>query len=156
MAKCGYSVVTAGAVALVANTAKSVIGINSAADFGLDLQKVRYSFDGVTASAVPVLIELCQATFATNAPGTNSTSLTPAQSYGRTIAHGITAAKNWTTEPTVLTVIDEQLLTPAGGLEVYDFPLGTTPDCAVSTGFVVRFTAPAAVNVRCTLAWERC
>jgi hypothetical protein len=155
MAKCGYSVVTGAAIALSAATAKSIIGVMAGASFGIDLQKYRISFDG-DAVAVPVLVELCQATFATNAPGTNSTSLTPVQSYGRAIAHGVTAASNWTSEPTVLTVIDEQLLTPNGGLEVYDFPLGNTPDSAVSTGFVLRLTAPATVNARATLKWERC
>jgi hypothetical protein len=156
MAKAGYSIVTGGAVALAAATAKSVLGVKSHANFGLDLKKVRFGFDGVTATAVPVLVELCYATFATNSPGTASTSVTPAQVYGRTIAVGATAARTWTTEPTALTVIDEQLLTPAGGLEVYDFPLGDTPDSNVSEGFVLRCTAPATVNVRATMVFERC
>jgi hypothetical protein len=42
------------------------------------------------------------------------------------------------------------------GLVVYDFPFGTTPDSAVSQGFVIRCTAPAAVNVRPTVWAERC
>lgn len=156
MAKCGYRVVTGGAVALSAATAKSVIGVSATADFGVDLILARFSFDGVTASAIPVLCELCYATFATNGPGTNSSSLTVVQTYGRVLAAGATAAKTWTSEPTVLTTIDEQLLTPAGGLEVYDFPLGNSFDSAFSQGFVMRFTAPAAVNVRATIGWERC
>jgi hypothetical protein len=156
MAKAGYSIVTGGAVALSAATAKSVLGVKSHANFGLDLKKFKVSFDGVTASAVPVLVELCYATFATNSPGTASTSVTPAQIYGRTIAVGATAAKTWTTEPTVLTVIQEWLLTPNGGVVAYDFPLGDTPDSAVSEGFVIRCNAPAAVNVRAALEFERC
>lgn len=155
MSRCQYRAVTGGAVALAAATPKTVIGVKSAADFGLDLTKVRFSFDGVTASAVPVLIELCYCTWATNPPGTNSTSITPVQSTGRVIAHGVTAGKTWSTEPTVLTVIDEQLFTPAGGAEVYDFPLGDEPDCALSEGFAIRFTAPAIVNVRATIGWAR-
>lgn len=156
MAKCGYTAVTGGAVALTAATAKSVIGVKAGAAFGVDLRSVRFSFDGVTASAVPVLIELCYCTWATNAPGTNSTSITPLQEYGRVIAHGTTAGKTWTTEPTALTVLDEQLVTPNGGFEIYDFPLGNSLDCALSEGFVLRFTAPAAANVRATIKWERC
>lgn len=155
MAKAGYSAATGAAVALSAATAKSVLGVKSGAAFGVDLKKIRVSFDGVTASAVPVLVELCYATFATNAPGTNSTSVTPAQVYGRVIAHGVTAARTWTTEPTVLTVLDEWLLTPNGGLALYDIPLGDTPDSAVAEGFTVRLTAPATVNARATLWWER-
>lgn len=156
MAKAGYTATTGAAVALTAATAKSCLGIKSHANFGLDLKKYRVAFDGVTASAVPVLVELCYATFATSSPGTASTSVTPAQVYGRAITVGATAARTWTTEPTVLTVIEEHLLTPNGGLEIYDFPLGDTPDSAVSEGFVVRLTAPAAVNARLTFWFERC
>ncbi len=156
MAKAGYSTSTEGAIALAAATAKSVLGVTAPATFGVDLQKLRVSFDGVTSTAVPVLVELCYATFATNGPGTNSTAATVDQVYGRAITAGFTAAKNWTTEPTVLTPIDEWLLTPASGLVMYDIPLGTTPDSAVSNGFVIRCNAPAAVNVRATLWVERC
>lgn len=158
MGKAGYSVVTSGAVSLSAAATKTVIGVLSGASFGLDLKKIRYGFDGVTASHAPVLVELCYATFATNPPGTNSTSLTTQQLYGRAIAHGVTAAKNWTAEPTVLTVIEEELLTPNGGVLWYDFPLGDTPDCALNHGFALRMTTAASVNpnTRATMVWERC
>ncbi|MGI5169878.1 hypothetical protein ACQEU3_46735 [Spirillospora sp. CA-253888] len=156
MAKSGYSAMTGAAVALAAGTAKSVLGVRGNAAFGIDLKKFTVSFDGTSASATPVLVEICYATFATNAPGTNSTSVTPQQNYGRAIAHGVTAARNWTSEPTVLTVARELLLTPAGGVVLYDWPLGDTPDSAASEGYVIRCTAPAAVNVRGGLWWERC
>ncbi len=155
MAKAGYSIVTGGAVSLSASTAKSVLGVKSGAAFGLDLKKVWWGFTGVTASEAPVVCELAYATFATNGPGTNSTPVTPSQLYGRTIAHGVTAAKNWTSEPTVLTVLGEIPLTPNGGTILYDFPLGDTPDCAVDHGFVLRFTAAASVSVRATMIFER-
>jgi len=155
MAKTGYSTQTEGAVALAAATAKSILGVSGPASFGVDLKKFTVAFDGVTASAVPVLIEVCYATFATNAPGTASTSATVDQQYGRVTTAGFTAAKNWTTEPTVLTPFREFLLTPAGGLVFYDWPLGDTPDSAVSQGFVIRCNAPAVVNVRATLDFER-
>lgn len=156
MAKAGYAATTGAAVALSAATAKSVLGVKSHANFGLDLKKVRVGFDGVTASAVPVLVEIGYCTFATNSPGTNSTSVTPAQVYGRSITVGATAARNWSSEPTTITAFEEHLLTPNAGLEIYDWPLGDTPDSAVSEGFVVRLTAPATVNCRATLWFERC
>lgn len=156
MASSGYSVITTAAVALTAATAKCILGVKSHANFGLDLTYVQVSFDGVTASAVPVLVELCYCTFATNSPGTASTTRTPSQKYGRVIAVGATAASAWTTEPTVITVQDEQLLTPNGGLVKWRESLGTSADCAVSEGFVIRCTAPATVNVRATMEWERC
>lgn len=156
MGKAGYSAVTGGAVALSAATAKSVLGIKAHANFGLDLKKIRVGFDGVTASAVPVLIELCYSTFGANSPGTNSTSVTPLQVYGRALTVGATAGKTWTTEPTTLTVLDEWLITPNGGAVLYDWPLGDTPDCALSEGWVLRMTAPAVVNVRAAMWFERC
>jgi hypothetical protein len=132
-----------------------VLGIKGHANFGLDLTKVRFSFAGVTASAVPVLVEVCYATFATNSPGTASTSETPAQGYGRVTAVGATAARNWTTEPTVLTVLDQTLVTPAGGSIWYDFPLSTSFDSAVAEGFTIRMNAPANVDTRAAMHFER-
>lgn len=155
MAKAGYSAPAAAAVALVAATAKSVIGVNAPAQFGVDLQGFSFGFDGVTASAVVVVCELCRATFATNAPGTASTSITPVQEYGPTITPGFTAASAWTTEPTVLTPIWRFPLDPNKGFILYDRPPGRTWDSPVSNGFVLRMTAPAGVNVTPTLFFER-
>lgn len=155
MAKAGYSSQTEAAVALTGGAAKSVLGVTGPAQFGVDLQSFWVAFDGVTATAVPVLIEVMYATFATNAPGTASTGVGEQQNYGRTITPGFVAARNWTTEPTVLSLIKEFLLTPNGGLVAYDWPLGRTPDSAVSQGFVIRCTAPAAVNVRASMDYER-
>ncbi len=146
-----YSIVTGGAVALSAATAKSVLGVKAHANSGIQLLKLRIGFDGVTASAVPVLCELGYCTFATNAPGTNSTSVTPAQTAGRVLTAGFTAGKNWTAEPTVITVLDEWLLSPNGGAMWLDVPLGTEHDTALGEGLVLRLTAPASVNVRATM-----
>ncbi|MGL5912126.1 MAG: hypothetical protein ACRCZP_19135 [Phycicoccus sp.] len=156
MAKAGYSVSTTAVVALSAATPRTILGVAAPAQFGVDLIKMSVGFDGVTASAVPALVELCAATWATNPPGTASTSRTVTQQYGRAVTPGFTAASAWTTEPTVLTVIREWLLTPAGGLLVYDFPFGTSPDSPASAGFALRVTSPAAVGVRADLTVERC
>lgn len=155
MAKAGYSIITTADIALSAATAKSVLGIRGNAAFGVDLIGIRFGFDGVSGSAEPVTIDLCYATFATNAPGTNSTSRTPAQLYGRVLTHGFTGGSNWTAEPTVLTVIDSWLWHPQSGI-IYDVPLGTSYDSAFSEGFVLRMTAPAAVNVNAGFKFERC
>jgi hypothetical protein len=151
-----YSAPIAASVALVATTPKSVVGVSAPASFGVDLRKIRLSFDGVTATDRAVLVEVCAATFATNAPGTNSTSITVQQVAGRSITAGFTAAYNWTAEPTVLTVIDSVQVSPYNGTLIYDYPLGDSPDSAVSQGFVIRCTAPtSAVNVRGTLIFGR-
>lgn len=155
MSAVGYTAVTGGAVALSAATAKSILGVKAHANSGVHIKGFEVAYDGVTASAVPVLVELCYATFATNSPGTASTSVTPAQQYGRVLTAGFTAGKTWTTEPTALTVLKEWLMAPDKGLVMYQFPLGQEPDSALAEGFVIRCTAPAAVNVRASLLVER-
>jgi hypothetical protein len=155
VAKAGYSANTEGSVALAAATAKSVLGVNGTANFGVDLLGFTLSFDGTTAGNGAVLVELCQATFATNPPGTASTTVTVDQRYGRSMTAGFVAAKNWTTEPTVLTVVTELWVDPYKSVFPWDFTLGTTPDSAVSNGFVIRCTAPQVVNFRGTLRFER-
>jgi len=159
MAKAGYAVRTSSAVALSAGNAKTALMVICPAQFGVDLKKFRVSFDGTTATAVPALIELVTSTNATNStPGTNNTSETGniVQLYGRSITTGFTAFSASTSEPTVLTVVEGFLLTPTGGTLFYDFPLGDTPDTAVSTGIGLRINAPAVVNVRASMTFERC
>lgn len=162
MSRAIYSCVTpsAASVALSAATAKTVLGVKAHANSSLDLLNVTVGFDGVTASAVPAYVELCYCTWATNAPGTNSTTLaSPAitQTVGRVLTAGFTAAHTWTAgnEPTTLTVIDNQVLTPNGGLLKWQFPLGTEPDCALGEGFALRLKAAAAVNVVATMLVAR-
>jgi hypothetical protein len=159
MAKAGYWVGTSAAVALTAATAKTALMVICPAQFGTDLKKFRVEFDGVTSSAVPVLCELVTSTNATNStPGTANTTETAniVQVYGRSITTGFTAFSASTTEPTVLTVVERFLLTPTGGTLFYDFPLGDTYDTAVSSGIGLRLNAPAGVNARCSMTFERC
>lgn len=156
MSAVGYSIHTEGAVALTAATAKTILGAKAHANSGLQLKGFSVAFDGVTASAVPVLIELMYATWATNSPGTNSTSVTVRQKYGRVLTAGFTGGRNWTAEPTVLTNVGEEiLLAPDKGVIKIQFPLGTEPDTALAEGLVLRLTAPAIVNVRATMDLER-
>jgi len=150
-----YSAV-APAVALAAATAKTVIGAKAHANSGLMLLGWEIAFDGVSATAVPGIVEICYATFATNSPGTASTSITVGQVNGRALTAGFTAGHTWTTEPTVLTVLERILISPNSALAIYDYPLGTEPDCALGEGFAIRCTFPAIVNVTPTLKLARC
>jgi hypothetical protein len=156
MAKAGYTA-QSGVVSLAAGVAKTGLFVLAGAQFGMDLKKFRIGFDGVTASAVPVFWELNYLTGATNStPGTGNTTQTPVQVYGRAIAvTGFLAGSNCSSEPTVQTAVDADLLTPNGGLLVYDFPLGDVPDAAVANGFALRLTAPAIVNARVSFFFER-
>lgn len=153
MAKTGYF--ARGSAALVGAVTTTILGVKSNAAFGIDVRGFRISFDGVTASAVPIIVQLNHQTWATNAPGTASTTFTPVQVYGRTTASGCTAAANWTVEPTVNTVLEDFLLTPNGGTFVYNYPLGEGFDCAPGEGFSIRVTTAASIGVRCAMFWER-
>jgi hypothetical protein len=154
MTKLGYACSTEGEVALSAGVAKTVLGAKAGASVGLDLQGFEIDFDGVTASAESVLVEVCYCTFATNSPGTASTGGAERQTYGRVTTADWTAGFAWTTEPTVVTVLRPFALDPNKGLFAYDFSLGQTYDSAVSEGFVIRCNAPATVSIRAFMALE--
>ncbi len=157
MAKSGYSVSTEGVVA-TGTSLKYILGVKSGAttaNHGVDWIKYRISFAGTTASATPILIELCNCTWETNGPGTNSTSVTVRQEYGRTAGTGFSAAKNWTSAPTTVVAFETFHCTPNGGTILYDWPLGTSPDSPLGEGFVIRVTAGADVNMAATMWFER-
>jgi hypothetical protein len=157
VAKCGYNCGTEGEVALTAATAKTVIGVKAHANSGLDLICVRIHAlaSGTTAPGFePIAVEVMYSTWATNSPGTASTSTTPRQAYGRVLTAGFTSGKTWTTEPTTLTPIDEFMVHPQTGWVEWK-PYGNTPDSALAEGFVVRCTSDNAVSVRASLLVER-
>jgi hypothetical protein len=158
MAKAGYTTgVGATATALAAGVAKTVLCVICPAQFGIDLTKIRVSFDGVTASATPVFCEIMMSTLATNStPGTGNTTGSVVQVYGQPVTAGFTSFYSSTSEPTVLTQIDDFWLDPNKGTVLYDGTLGQTPDTAVSRGIVLRCTAAAIVNVRARFWFERC
>lgn len=158
MAKAGYTIGTgATATALAAGTAKTCLCVICPAQFGIDLKKIRVSTDGVTAANTPVFCEIMLSTLATNStPGTNNTTGTVVQVYGQPITAGFTGFYSSTSEPTVLTTIDDFWLDPNKSTVLYDFPLGDTPDTAVSRGIVLRCTAAQVVNIRARFWVERC
>jgi hypothetical protein len=153
-----YAVAAGADVALTAATAKSVLGAKAHANSGLILKMISIAFDQSGSSAPtnePITVELCYATFATQSPGTASTSETPIQWSGRVMTVGFTAASAWTSEPTALTVLDEFLVHPQSGFKEY-YPLGDEPECTLAEGFVLRVTAPNAVNCRPAMRVSRC
>jgi hypothetical protein len=135
-------------------TAKSVLGIRAGSAFGLDLAMWAVSARASGSSAPtyePILCELCYCTFATNStPGTNNTSETPVQLAGRAMTHGMTAMSNWTAEPTVLSVLDEQALHPQQGFKEF-MGLGQEFDTDLNHGFVIRVTSANSITLRATL-----
>jgi hypothetical protein len=149
-----YDCQTEGARSLTTG-AKCLLGVKAHANSGLQLVGFTVGFIGVTASEVPASLEIGYCTWATNSPGTNSTSTTPRQRNGRVLTAGFTSGTLWTSEPTTVTPLLEMTLTPNGGLIVYNFPLGTEPDSALAEGFVMRINTTATVSARGTLSVTR-
>jgi len=56
MAKCGYEVHTTASVALVAATAKSILGVRANAAFGVDLLWYDLGSDGAISTATPMAL----------------------------------------------------------------------------------------------------
>ena len=152
----GYVVKTGTtATALVGATAKTVVNLIAAATKSALVTEFSISFDGVTASAVPVLVDLGYSTQAT--AGTPGTSPTPTQIRGRGTA-ALTAAVDYSAEPTALTAFKHWLVTPNGGLLVIQFPLGRESQGDLSGGTnkaqFLRGNAPANVNCRAYMEFE--
>jgi len=154
-----YSADAEAAVALAAATVKTVFGVKADAGHAIQLLGAWFGFDGVASSEKPVLVEFCACTWATQPPGTLSTAVTVDQEAGPRYAETFSAARNWTTEPTVQTPIRSFGYDPNKGYWDRDFALGDEPDFAVAEGFTIRMTVPsggAAVNVdRPGARWAR-
>jgi hypothetical protein len=147
----GYTVESNGDIALSAATAKTVLAVINAANSLIRITEISACFDGTSGSAEPVTVELC---YSTQATAGTSTSHTIAQIRGPTRTVQATAARNYTAEPTVLTVWKRWLVHPQTGL-VVQFPLGREPECVVTADAIcLRCTAPAAVNFQGYLEFE--
>jgi len=147
----GYTVETTGDITLTAATARTIMSVINAANSLIRLCELSLSFDGTSGTAEPITIELCSSTQAT--AGT-STAHTIAQCRGPTRTVQATAARAYTAEPTVLTVLKRWLVHPQTGL-VIQFPLGREPEqVTTADALCVRCTAPANVNVQGYLEFE--
>ncbi len=134
-------------VALTATTAKSVVGVKAATNVVVKITEVSASFDGATSTNAPAVCELMQSTFGANGPGTNSTSVTPPKrDTGRAETIQATAAKNWTTEPTTLTLQQSVDIGQYNGALVKMFPFASPFVVIGGQGVVHRVTSPNNVN----------
>src|SRR5438874_2015830 len=111
-------VITTGSTALTAATAKTVIEGTSTANEPVEWIALEITFDGVTATAVPVRVDIC--TYA--ATGTGS-AYTP-KKFGQAVG---TAQSTWkindTVEPTTPVILFSYFVPPTSGL-VLQWPLG--------------------------------
>jgi hypothetical protein len=143
------------ATALVAATAKTLVNLISGANRVPLLTEFSASFDGVTASAIPVLVEIGFCT--QGAAGTPGTSPTPTLVRGKGASQS-TAGVDYSAEPTAITPNKHWLITPNGGVLIIQSPLGREPEADLSggtnKGHVLRCNAPANVNARAYMEFE--
>ena len=149
IARSGTSATNTTTVALAAATAKTVVSVLGSPADTIGLLRVRISFDGVTATAVPAVVEIG----ITSTLGTVS-SFTPAQVTGSTVASSCTAGYNATVEPTYVRVIDSFYVPTTMGHFTDWIPLGDEYQCDPSQGLAIRVTAPAVVNCLASILYS--
>jgi hypothetical protein len=149
-----FTAVAQGSTPAAAGTVKTVLKVLSAANKAIKLSELSVGFIGASGTAKPVLVEL---TTNSEAVAGTGTSVTPAQddaSDGNTVL--ATAARNFSVEPTVQTVIRTWRVHPQAGLMV-QFPLGREPRSGINKGFCVRVTfetAETTTNIDAYLTFE--
>ncbi len=146
---CAY--VTKNLTFSAATGAKTALNTIAPAGHGLALVEFGISFNGVTASDVPALVEVCTSTQA--GAGTSAASVpTVIQTRGKaTSGSAPTAGHNYTAEPTTLVSVRQWYVSPNGGLLIYPLPLGREIECESSGGTIkalaLRVNTTATVSL---------
>jgi hypothetical protein len=140
-----YTVETNGDQALAAATAETLLSAVNAANATLQLIEWGVSFDGVSATAEPVTVELC---LCTEAGAGTSTTHTLIQANGPTRTAQFTGKRGFSAEPTTITVVKRYLVHPQTGV-AYQAPLGREfQQITTQDSLLIRLTAPAVVNAQ--------
>lgn len=136
--------------ALAAATAKTLIELTTGSTIDMVLIGFDVGFDGISASAVPVKVELI--TYTTTGTGTTYTPNRVGQNQGR--ASITTAKNNMTVEGTgSITVIANWVISPTTSFS-YLYPLGREVALPPSKSIGLRVTAPAIVNATANAYFE--
>jgi hypothetical protein len=146
-------------IALASATAKSVLALIPGSAEPLTIVHHKISLDAATL----LLVELCESTQASNGTtGTDASGLikqlTGFVAGDSTSPSGIGARHTYTSEPTVLSVLDSFWFTGPGPFPEF-FPLGQETQSLVSgatkyKALVWRLTAAAACNCRVTARFK--
>jgi hypothetical protein len=152
----GYRIATATPFALTTGAKTALMAI-APAGRGLALTEFAVSFNGVTSTAVPALVEIVRSTQA--GAGTSGVAPTITQIRGRnTTGTAPTGGSNYTAEPTVLTRVAVWYIPVFMGSFTYQFPLGREIETDSSGGTVrgigIRINVPANVTGVCHLEVE--
>jgi hypothetical protein len=135
--------VSCDTVAMTAATLQTVLGIKCPSNICETVTNLDCGFDGTDSTKGPAIIQVCSCTWATNGPGTNSTSVTPAlYGSGRPETLQLTAGKHWTSQPTVLTVIREFNIPTYMGSGLIPLPLTFSIVAGGGNGCAINATTP--------------
>lgn len=148
MARVRAVATTEGEIALAAATAKTVVQIVAAANHCVAVKGVGVSFDGTSASAQPVEVELLrQSTAGTSSAGTPVEETITGTTLQTTSRITITA------EPTPGTVLRRWDIHPQAGV-MEKFTIEDEILLAGGGRLGLRCTAPAIVNVTGYISFE--
>ncbi len=152
-----YSIVTATPFAMTAGAKTALMAI-APAGHGLSLVSAAVSFDGVTTTAVPALVEIVTSTQAGAGTPTGATT-TITQIRGRTTAGSApTSGGNYSAEPTVLVRVGVWYIPQFMSGQTIQLPLGREIECDSSAGTIrglgIRITVTANVNAVCSMEVE--
>ena len=133
------------------STLTTDLGIKTPANQAVTLDEVDVGFDGTNSANAPGIIDIGFCTFATNSPGTNSTSVTPvASDSGRPETIQSTAAKTWTVQPTTITIWKSFLLPVFMGSALAPLPLMRPCLAKGGNGIVMSSTLATGVTANLT------
>lgn len=129
------------AESLSAGTPKTVLAWVGGATRRHKIRRLNVGGSSVVATDAPMLIECGTST---QAGAGTSTAITPVPiDQGETASLGA-AARTYTVEPTVITVLDTFRVSPIGNTFLWEIPPGREYFMPVSKTFALRVTSPAA------------
>lgn len=133
------------------STLTTDLGIQCAAQQAITVDEIDVGFDGTNSANGPGIIDIGQCTFATNAPGTNSSTVTPvASDSGRPETIQSKGGKTWTAQPTVITIWKSFLVPTYMGSALAPLPLMKPQICKGGGGMTLSSTLPSGVTANLT------
>lgn len=135
---------------------KTICQITNPSTQRLRIVELLLTYDGVTATAVPVLARLARQTTA-GTPNGNSTPTPVLVDPGGPAALQtavVAGSAAWTTEPTLGDILWNGRVSPYGGGSPWQYPLGREPVISASGRVGIILVAAASVNVSGHIVWE--
>lgn len=148
MARVRGVATTQGEIAASVGAAKTVLQVAAAANHPIAVKGVSASFDGTSASAEPIQVDLLRQTTA----GTMSAG-TPVEETNTGTTLQTTSQINATVEPTAGNVLRRWEVHPQSGI-MEKFTIEDEIIVAGGGRLGLRVTAPAAVNVLASISFE--